>query len=121
MIAAFIMAAAFGAAETAAPSELPPLTPVDVKVGAWAFNPLDYYPKGAQAREVEGHTISICVVTPVGKLADCRVTVDEPAGYRFGEAALKTARFIKIAKTARDGSPTAGRRFELRMDFRLPK
>ena len=51
----------------------------------------DYYPDHAARNDIPGKATIICKVMPEGRLSDCKVASERPAGEHFGEAALKLA------------------------------
>jgi protein TonB len=57
-----------------------------------------------------------CVFTAAGRLADCTVVSETPAGRRFGAAALKLTRYFRaVAKPA--GASLAGKPITLPITF----
>ena len=96
--------------------ELPPLLPKDVKMQV-AGQPQDYYPRAAQQAGIGGGATVLCMIDPRGRLRECAVQAEEPEGRGFGDAAVSAMRTIRIEPSAKDGSPTAGRRFMMKMHF----
>ena len=77
-----------------------------------------HYPAGALARSVSGSATLDCLVGVDGAL-QCGVTSEEPAGWGFGDAALLLSRRFRMAPETRDGVPTAGGRYRLRIPLRV--
>lgn len=57
---------------------------------------------------VSGQTRIRCVVGLDGRLRDCVVTQEEPAGLGFGEAALRFSRSMRFTPGSLDGVPVDG-------------
>jgi len=54
------------------------------------------YPANALKERRSGRGVVDCAVAPNGKLQDCRVVLEDPAGSGFGDAALKLTRFYRF-------------------------
>ena len=54
-----------------------------------------------------------------GRLHDCEVTGETPANFGFGDAALKLARYMRIAPKTIDGQPVDGGVLVEPIKFRL--
>ncbi len=65
--------------------------------------------KRADVLHLAGRAIVRCRVQPDGKLRDCAIINEDPAGWGFGKGALATTRELRLARKTLDGSPTAGR------------
>jgi hypothetical protein len=52
------------------------------------------YPPQAEWNATSGRAVLDCVFTAAGRLSDCTETSEEPAGQKFGAAALKLAPFF---------------------------
>lgn len=65
------------------------------------------HPPEARRKRVAGRAMLICKVAAAGRLTDCRTDFVEPAGYGFGEAALKLAPIFRLRMNI-DGQSTAG-------------
>jgi len=85
-----------------APSPLPPLPTHDASSyveGDWTVPTPEqikaFWPARAQKDGVEGRVTLDCAIAPNGKLASCDRPVDSPAGYGFGQAAIKA--YFKFA------------------------
>jgi periplasmic protein TonB len=57
---------------------------------------------------VNGRADLACTVTADGRLADCKVTAEDPTDKGFGPAALKLTKFFRMRTTTSDGAPVAG-------------
>lgn len=62
-------------------------------------------PKLAQDSGISGRALLHCVVTVQGVLKDCTVAWERPAGYGFGEGALKLADQFRMKPATRGGRP----------------
>ena len=67
------------------------------------------YPSRAWAEDVGGQVTLDCIVNGDGRLS-CAVTAEDPIGYGFGDATLRAAREMRVARETSDGQPTAGGR-----------
>jgi TonB family protein len=80
----------------------------------------DAYPQAARAAGVAtGRGVLACKVQQAGALS-CQVQGEEPAGYGFGEAALKVAPLFRVQTWGADGLPAVGRTVKLAMRFDRP-
>lgn len=84
-------------------------------------NPLRFYPERAQRLAVEGAATISCVVDASGRLQDCRVLDETPAGYGFGEAALRMKVLFRMKPLTRGGQPVDGGVVRVPIRFRLPR
>jgi protein TonB len=83
------------------------------------INAEDYmraYPANALKERRPGRGVVDCAVAPNGKLQDCRVVLEEPAGSGFGDAALKLTRFYRF----RPPCPGENGRITLPILFNFP-
>jgi periplasmic protein TonB len=71
------------------------------------------YPRGAVADLKNGRVRMVCTVNDQGKLTDCDVTDETPAGWGFGKAALSLTGKFQMKSVDRDGSPVAGGRISI--------
>ncbi|KRA61856.1 hypothetical protein ASD79_07055 [Caulobacter sp. Root655] len=78
------------------------------------------YPKAAFARKISGDVDLNCTAAPDGRLADCKVVKEEPAGMGFGEAALGLSAKDRVKAKDDNGVPIVGRRFEWSYNFLAP-
>lgn len=79
-----------------------------------------YFPNEARQNQVEGRGTVVCRVQDDGRLRECAVKAESPEGQGFGEATRRLVEAeIQIGKKARDGSPTAGRLFQVTRLFAL--
>ena len=63
------------------------------------------YPRAALDHAVSGAAALRCTATPEGLLANCGVERESPAGWGFGEAALKSAPAFRLKPALKDGAP----------------
>jgi len=94
--------------------------PVTIENPHWLQRPRDlarYYPRRAITREVEGVALLDCIVSTAGRLA-CQVLSETPAGYGFGDAALRIAADHRMVPATRDGVAVPGR-YRMRVPFEL--
>lgn len=102
-------------------SDLPPGTrPTVVTNPRWARPPRPHYPDLAQTNNVEyGQVVLFCIVQPTGRISDCEVLEETPAGQGFGEEALLAAREASLTPRTVDGA-ALGARIYVPFTFRLP-
>jgi periplasmic protein TonB len=91
----------------------------------WVRRPSDsefkaVYPPVARAAKVEGRASIRCTIDNDGRLQNCSVTSETPAGHGFGEAALKLSHLMFMRGMTKDGSAVAGGRITIPISFRLP-
>jgi len=75
------------------------------------------FPKGAT---VTGKAVLGCVATNDGKLVDCRVLKETPAGQGFGEAALSVVGYERIKPKDDLGASVEGRPVRTGFEFLAP-
>lgn len=63
-----------------------------------------FFPERAVRLEVEGHVLLTCKVTDGGHLTDCIVTKETPAGYDFGDAALRMSPWLRMRPSVAGGT-----------------
>lgn len=80
----------------------------------------DAAPVAARRARVDGMVNLRCVIGLDSRLQDCRVISETPAGFGFGEAAVRVAmaRF-RFSPPTRDGRPVAGTEMPLGIQFNL--
>jgi protein TonB len=113
-------------------ADLEPITLVTVVVGGagegpvlvtspyWTRRPNNlarYYPPRALSRGIEGAVVLDCIVRVSGTL-DCAPISETPAGWGFGDAALRISREHAMTPAMRNGLPTEGR-YRMRVPFDL--
>lgn len=69
---------------------------------------------------VSGRAILDCRVTMEGKLEDCKVLLDLPADYRFGEQALKLTKFMELSPPTKKDLRKGVVRRTIPMNFSAP-
>lgn len=93
-----VMASAFLAAVSTAAAAQEPATCAS---RGWALAPsaddvAEVFPGQAIFEAKDGRAVLSCSAKPDGVLADCKIADEDPAGYGFGEAALKLASKMKM-------------------------
>jgi periplasmic protein TonB len=78
-----------------------------------------FYPDRAIDLDLSGQAILFCSVVASGKLTDCRVVSESPAGAKFGDAALKLANFFRMSPRTVDGQPVDGGLTRITIGFKL--
>ena len=64
----------------------------------------DYYPERGMRMEKSGKVVLECRNTADGTVTRCQVVREEPAGYGFGEAAVRMSAHFRLAPALPDGS-----------------
>jgi len=78
-----------------------------------------FYPDRAIDLNLTGQATLFCSVVASGKLTDCRVVSETPAGAKFGDAALKLAGFFRMSPRTVDGQPVDGGLTRISIGFKL--
>jgi TonB family protein len=79
-----------------------------------------YFPERAQRQGVEGRATIACSVEIDGALSRCEIVSENPAGYGFGEAALKISGAFRMKPQTLDGIPVAGGEVNIPIVFKPP-
>jgi TonB family protein len=79
-----------------------------------------YYPDAAMEFARPGKAILICTVAADGSLAPCTVGYENPAGWGFGEAALRAVRHVRMGPQTADGTATVGATVRQVIRFQQP-
>lgn len=80
------------------------------------------YPRAALAAGVlKGRAVLSCLVAAEGRLSDCSVVSEEPAGLGFGEAASAMAPGFRMGVWTPDGLPTVGARIKAPIRYERPE
>jgi len=58
-----------------------------------------------------------CTMAADSHVSGCQIIAEDPQGYDFGVAALRSARLFRIAPQTGDGTPTAGASVVFRIFF----
>ncbi|MDB5432531.1 MAG: energy transducer TonB [Caulobacter sp.] len=90
----------------------------------WAVKPdaglfSRYFPERAEREEVSGAAVISCGVAVSGDLRTCKLVSESPAGYGFGDAALRMAPHMKMTPATRDGEPVATGAVRIPLKFEL--
>lgn len=75
------------------------------------------YPKTARDRGLRAEVVMACTVGANGMLASCQIVSETPAGWGFGEAALKTKDAFQMTATTTDGQSTEGAQVRIPLRF----
>lgn len=78
------------------------------------------YPAKAMRENRSGEATIVCRVTPEGRLMDCRVDNESPAGEQFGAAALQLSQYFLMKPQTVDGKPVGGAEVRIPIRFRSP-
>lgn len=81
----------------------------------WSETPEASFPKEAQDRGVqEGYAVVSCIAGRAGRVQDCRVESEFPAGYRLGRAAVIAGHRSRLAWDRSDPDAGVGQAFVFR-------
>jgi hypothetical protein len=100
MITAFLAAAAVAASQAQAPHAV-----VDWSRSGRNWEMADAYPVAAVRLGVSGQTQIDCLVAVDGKTYDCKLLSEDPAGFGFGDAALRLAPHFRMTPGVEPGDP----------------
>jgi protein TonB len=94
----------------------------DVTITQWLRMPTGedifrVYPRHASNRYINGFATIRCDLTAVGRLTNCAVIAERPAGEGFGVAALKLSGLFKAPEQTPDGRPIAGEHVTIPIRF----
>lgn len=89
------------------------LHPISPKGMPWRTTPSGndiarHYPPGADRANIGGWTVIECLTQVTGKLEDCKILGEAPAGGGFGEAGLKLIRLFQVDLTKMPPESLAG-------------
>lgn len=122
---AALFAAATTAAAAPAPAPPPPSSPVLTRPD-WERVPdadelADHYPVKASAEAVAGKAVILCRVSRAGKLNNCSIESEEPAGYGFGIAAVELSGLFRMRPATIDGKPVPNAWIRIPLAFSPPE
>lgn len=75
------------------------------------------YPVRALSDQVEGAALIDCTVGKTGKLSNCQVAAETPAGYGFGQAALDVSSDFTLKPQTVDGEAVEGAQVRVPVAF----
>lgn len=78
-----------------------------------------FYPSRAASDGTEGSSTIECTVQANGRLTDCSVVSESPAGAGFGRAHVQLASRFQMRPQTRDGAPVGGARVRIPIAWRL--
>lgn len=67
-----------------------------------------YYPDAARKKRIVGTAKVMCLVTTGGHAEHCKALDEDPAGWGFGDAAVKMATYFQFQPRTVNGQPTVG-------------
>lgn len=107
-------------------SAITPWVPEDGSIVGltWAQRPRPTYPQRAQERGIAaGRAVISCVVQAEGRVGDCIVESEHPAGYDFGEESIRAAERARIVSPTHPDEARAaiGRRISFPVAYRLAR
>ena len=79
------------------------------------------YPDRAARDGVDGRAALDCMIKADGRLGDCKVMLEEPAGAGFGEATLRLSTIFRMQSKSSDGIETAGGRIRIPVRYMVPR
>lgn len=97
-------------------------TPAPITDPDWALKPKSadmngYFPERAQRMGVSGDATARCTLGPSGDLLGCWLMNQEPSDMSFGFALLRLSVLFQMKPMTKDGSPAAGRTYDLNARF----
>jgi TonB family protein len=83
---------------------------VQIVHARWLSGPRMDYPRAAYRHgRAPGRVVLTCMVKTDGRLRDCHVDSEDPAGLDFAEAALAGAAYARFSPRTEDGVPAEER------------
>lgn len=80
-----------------------------------------FYPDRAMRERVDGHSTIRCIVASSGSLRDCYVVDETPAGFGFGEAAVRMSRLFRMTPRMVNGAAVDGGEVTIPLGWRVPR
>lgn len=78
------------------------------------------YPQAARAAHIDSALVTLsCAVGLAGRLGDCEVTRQDPAGYDFDKAAMALSNDFQVTVWTAEGLPTVGGRIHVPIHYRM--
>lgn len=101
------------------PSDAPPLPIRADWTRMAAYDDLArLYPTQAMAKKLSGEVKALCLLTDDGKLANCKILSEQPAGEGFGAATLEALKLYRARRVTPEGAPVAGFSVEVAVRWR---
>lgn len=79
------------------------------------------YPRAAMDKGLSGRATIVCRILANGRLADCNVVEETPAGMGFGAAAVRLAPYFQMTTTTADGKSVEGGTIRIPLVWTLPQ
>lgn len=79
------------------------------------------FPDRAQRMEVSGRVVLSCMLDDRGVVTSCDIVEETPAGYGFGDAALRLSRLFRAKARKVDGQTVGGTTVPLTLTFQVPQ
>ncbi len=80
-----------------------------------------YFPERAQRLERSGRATILCTVETDGRVSGCVVASEDPAGFGFGEAAIRLSKLFRMKPAMHDGVAVGGGQVRIPLIFSLPE
>ena len=118
-VVAMALLAVSGMARAAPPSDEPIHLPLDTDLSPGADSPTlaatpanddmeREYPRVARLMGLGGHATMTCTAMTDGRLEDCHVVDEDPAGLGFGAATIRVSVYFRVKPGVKDGKPVQG-------------
>ena len=97
---------------------------VDARDALWRRSPdsIDFdrhYPRRALNEGVQGRVVVEGLIRRDGRLEACRIVVETPEEYGFGEATLRVAAKLRVKPVNRSGANIIGARLRIPLVWRV--
>lgn len=78
------------------------------------------YPRAALNKGLSGSATIVCRILANGRLTDCNLVEEAPAGMGFGDATIRLAPYFQMTTTMADGSSVEGGTVRIPLIWRAP-